>query len=70
MAECALDTPAIDKLEQHHELVKKAVELAETEAAKTGGQLGNQSSARKWPVGWAPSSRCPVLHRCAITDWL
>lgn len=46
MAECSLDTPAIEKLEQHHDLVKKAVELAETEAAKTGGQLGNQSSAR------------------------
>jgi superfamily II DNA/RNA helicase len=46
MAECAFDTPAIEKLEQHHDLVEKAVKLAETEAAKTGGQLGNQSSAR------------------------
>jgi superfamily II DNA or RNA helicase len=46
MAECSLNTPAVEKLEQHHELVKKAIEFAETEAAKTGGQLGNQSSAR------------------------
>ncbi len=46
MAECALDTPAVERLENHHELVKKAVMLAETEAAKSGGQLGNKSSAR------------------------
>lgn len=46
MAECALDTPAIEKLENHHELVKKAVILAENEAAKSGGQLGSKSSAR------------------------
>jgi hypothetical protein len=46
MAECSLDTPAIDKLENHHDLVKKAVLLAENEAAKSGGQLGSKSSAR------------------------
>lgn len=46
IAECSLDTPAIDKLENHHDLVKKAVLLAENEAAKSGGQLGSKSSAR------------------------
>ncbi|MGE0084780.1 MAG: helicase-related protein [Desulfococcaceae bacterium] len=46
MAECALDTPATEPLENHHDLVKKAVMLAETEAAKSGGQLGNTSSTR------------------------
>lgn len=46
MAECMLDTPAINKLENHHELVKKAVKLAEDEAVRSGGQLGSKSSAR------------------------
>lgn len=46
MAECSLDTPAIERLENHHDLVKQAVLLAEKEAAKSGGQLGSKSSAR------------------------
>jgi len=46
MAECSIDTPAVEKLENHHNLVKKAVEIAENEAKKSGGQLGSQSSAR------------------------
>lgn len=46
MAECSIDTPAVEKLENHHNLVKKAVEIAEDEAKKSGGQLGSQSSAR------------------------
>jgi len=46
MAECMLDTPAIEKLANHHELVKQAVKLAEAEAVKSGGQLGSKSSAR------------------------
>ncbi len=46
MAECSLDTPAVERLENHHDLLKKAVVLAETEAAKSGGQLGNKSGAR------------------------
>ena len=45
-AECALDTPAAQRLENHHKLLKKAVVLAEKEAAKTGGQLGSKSGAR------------------------
>lgn len=46
MAECSLDTPAIDKLDNHHDLVKEAVLLAEKEAENSGGQLGSKSSAR------------------------
>jgi len=46
MAECSLDTPAIDKLDNHHDLVKEAVLLAEKEAAKSGGHLGSKTSAR------------------------
>ena len=45
-AACDLDTPALERLEQHHELVTRAVELAEREATQTGGQLGSQASAR------------------------
>ena len=51
IAECALDTPAVERLANHHDLVKKAVMLAETEAAKSGGQLGNKSSARSRAYG-------------------
>jgi superfamily II DNA or RNA helicase len=46
MAECSLHTPAVERLKNHHELVKNAVMLAEKEAAKAGGQLGNRASAR------------------------
>ena len=45
-AECAIDTPALERLEQHHAIVAKAVEMAEQEASDTGGQLGSRSSAR------------------------
>ena len=46
MAECSLDTPAVERLENHHDLVKDAVLLTEKEAANSGGQLGSKSSAR------------------------
>ena len=55
LAECAIDTPPVSRLENHHEIVKKAVELAEQEALKTGGQLGNKASARYKAYG--------MLHR-------
>ncbi len=45
-AACALDTPALERLDYHHDLVARAVELAEKEAAQPGGQLGSQASAR------------------------
>jgi superfamily II DNA or RNA helicase len=46
MAECSLDTPAVEKIENHHILVNKAVSIAEKEASKSGGQLGSKTSAR------------------------
>src|SRR5205085_2697443 len=45
-AECSLDTPAIERQENHFELVGKCVEIAEHEAASTGGQLGSKAGAR------------------------
>ena len=36
----------MERLEQHHELVARAVELAERDAVQTGGQLGSQAGAR------------------------
>ncbi|MCF8267315.1 MAG: NgoFVII family restriction endonuclease, partial [Ignavibacteriales bacterium] len=46
IAECSPDTPAREKLPDHHKLVKKTVQNAEKEASGTGGQLGNKSNAR------------------------
>jgi superfamily II DNA or RNA helicase len=45
-AACAMDTPALERLEQHHAIVAQAVQLAEQEASNTGGQLGSKASAR------------------------
>ncbi|MDX9955422.1 MAG: helicase-related protein [Anaerolineae bacterium] len=45
-AECALDTPALPRQEQHHELVRAAVEHILTERKTVGGQLGRPSGAR------------------------
>ncbi len=45
-AACTLDTPALARLIKHHELVARAVELAEKDALQTGGQLGSQAGAR------------------------
>jgi len=46
-AECKPDTPAIPRLENHHQLVKKGVELILKEEKSVGGQLGRPSSARR-----------------------
>lgn len=46
-AECAPDTPALPRLENHHELVRKAVELIGVAEAAPGGQLGPPSSPRR-----------------------
>lgn len=44
---CSADTPAVPALEQHHELVGKAVELMKTQSQNvTGGILGNRFSTR------------------------
>ncbi len=45
-AECSIDTPALERLENHFELVEECVKVAENEAAQTGGQLGSKSGAR------------------------
>jgi hypothetical protein len=45
-AECKPDTPALDRLEQHHELVGEAVKMISEEERTVGGQLGRPSGAR------------------------
>ena len=45
-AECSLDTPALPRQEQHHELVQAAVSHILTERKTIGGQLGRPSGAR------------------------
>ena len=45
-AECPPDTPAVPRLEQHHKLVEKAVEIIAEEEKSMGGQLGRPSGAR------------------------
>jgi len=45
-AECAPDTVAVSRLESHHELVRKALELAASEEKSRGGALGRPSGAR------------------------
>ena len=46
VAECQPDTPALPRLEKHHELVQKGVELIVEEEKSIGGQLGRPSGAR------------------------
>ncbi len=45
-AECSIDTPALERMQNHFELVEECVKLSEKEAAQTGGQLGSKSGAR------------------------
>ncbi len=45
-AECRPDTPAQTRHANHHDLVRKAVELIATEEKTVGGQLGRPSGAR------------------------
>ena len=45
-AECEPDTPALPRQDNHHELVRKAVELIVAEEKSVGGQLGRPSGAR------------------------
>ena len=45
-AECTPNTPAIPRQENHHDLVRKGVELILTTEKSTGGQLGRPSGAR------------------------
>jgi len=45
-AECALDTPALPRQKNHHDLVQRGVEHIMTESKFVGGQLGRPSGAR------------------------
>jgi hypothetical protein len=45
-ARCLPGTPALPRLDNHHELVMKGVEAVLTEETKFGGQLGRPSGAR------------------------
>ena len=45
-AECAPNTPALPRQDNHHTLVQKAVELIVSEEKSVGGQLGRPSGAR------------------------
>jgi hypothetical protein len=45
-AECEPDTPPCPRQENHHDLVRKGVELIATEEKTVGGQLGRPSGAR------------------------
>jgi len=46
MAECPPETPALPRQPNHHELVRKSVELIVAEEKTIGGQLGRPSGAR------------------------
>jgi superfamily II DNA or RNA helicase len=46
-AACLPSTPALPRLDQHHRLVRKAVEGIQAEQSTIGGQLGRPSSARR-----------------------
>ncbi len=45
-AECQPDTPAMPRMDEHHELVRKGVDLIVEEEKSIGGQLGRPSGAR------------------------
>src|SRR5258705_9654898 len=45
-AACSPDTLALPRLDNHHALVQKAVDLIVTEEKSVGGQLGRPSGAR------------------------
>jgi hypothetical protein len=45
-AACEPDTPALPRLGNHHDLVRKGVELIAAEERSVGGQLGRPSGAR------------------------
>lgn len=46
-AACSLETPAVERADNHHEVVGKAIDMMiENAASLTGGQLGRPSGAR------------------------
>ncbi|MEO8118310.1 MAG: hypothetical protein ABI606_03175, partial [Rhodoferax sp.] len=47
IAECAPDTPAVPRLDKHHELVAHGLQLAVSQDKAVGGGLGRPSSPRR-----------------------
>ncbi|MBN1558796.1 NgoFVII family restriction endonuclease [candidate division KSB1 bacterium] len=45
-AKCAADTPALEKIPMHHELVKKGLGYIQDIQSQIGGQLGKKTGAR------------------------
>jgi len=45
-AECSPDTPALPRQDNHHDLVRRGVDLVVAEEQSVGGQLGRPSGAR------------------------
>ncbi|MDR2840487.1 MAG: phospholipase D-like domain-containing protein [Paludibacter sp.] len=45
-AQCTLDTPPLNKIENHHELVKKAIDYIWEDEKNTGGSLGKKSGVK------------------------
>ncbi|MBP6871653.1 MAG: helicase [Bacteroidales bacterium] len=43
---CDYDTPELEKMDQHHDLVKLSLEYSSKDEQLTGGQLGKKSGAR------------------------
>jgi superfamily II DNA or RNA helicase len=46
MARCDLDTPALDRHPEHHDLVEKAAEIVANQAKKVAGAMGSPRGAR------------------------
>jgi hypothetical protein len=46
-AACAPDTPALPRMEEHHDIVRAAARQIAKEQSRVGGQLGRPSSARR-----------------------
>jgi superfamily II DNA or RNA helicase len=45
-AQCTPDTPALDKIENHHELVKKGIDVIVKDETVTGGTLGRKNGVK------------------------
>ena len=45
-AECEPDEPALPRRENHHSLIRKAIEVAARQGERVGGQLGSRRSVR------------------------
>ena len=45
-AECEPDTRALDRFDNHHDLVRKGVDLVQREGRRIGGQLGRRTGAK------------------------